>query len=246
MPGLTMASWPVRRRLARFTLAVLLVPTAGCGDAVAPAPTTRPPDPPPQPTTTDGIFVAGADGSAPVAVVSGATSIVSARPRCGCSSPSWTCDSARIIFVVAGNAPDPDYARELESSARTVCLGRVRSDALASMIRAADLVVMPNIATPDAIDVEGFGLAAVEATALGGRLLASAIDGITDAVVDGVTGRLVPPGDVAAWVEATIQALDAEPAGTTPSRMHVAEATRRLFSRQRQIDAFLPLLSNAQ
>ena len=48
---------------------------------------------------------------------------------------------------------------------------------------------MPNIRVPG--DVEGFGIAALEAGACGLPVIASRLQGIPDAVIDGVTGHLV-------------------------------------------------------
>jgi glycosyltransferase involved in cell wall biosynthesis len=58
---------------------------------------------------------------------------------------------------------------------------------------------------------EGYGVAAREAMAWGRPVVASAVGGLMDAVEDGVTGLLVPPGDVAA-LRAAIERLlgDAE------------------------------------
>lgn len=79
------------------------------------------------------------------------------------------------------------------------------SDAELSRLRAAALVViMPNIPT-NGLDVEGFGLTALEAAADGGVLLASGIEGIVDAVIDGVTGFLLPAGDATRWASMVTQ-----------------------------------------
>lgn len=142
-------------------------------------------------------------------------------------------------FFVVGQAPDGRHQSQIQACERTVCLGRLDDPTLAAMIRAADVVVMPNIPTPEAVDVEGFGLAAVETTAIGGRLLAASIDGITDAVVAGETGTLVQAGDVDGWVHATKIALMSA-SDHDPDR--VAQATRRLFSRERQAAGFMHLL----
>jgi glycosyltransferase involved in cell wall biosynthesis len=62
--------------------------------------------------------------------------------------------------------------------------------------------------------IEGTSQALLEAMALGLPVLASRAGGIPDLVEDGVTGRLVPPLDPAAWA-AAIEALLADPAGAT-------------------------------
>jgi glycosyltransferase involved in cell wall biosynthesis len=57
---------------------------------------------------------------------------------------------------------------------------------------------------------EGFGVVALEAMAHGRPVVASAVGGLLDIVVDGATGLLVPPGDVAA-LRAALERLLADP-----------------------------------
>lgn len=64
-------------------------------------------------------------------------------------------------------------------------------------LAAADIFCLPSYR-------EGFGTAAIEAAAMGLPVVATRIAGLVDAVVDGETGILVPPKDVAA----TARALD--------------------------------------
>jgi glycosyltransferase involved in cell wall biosynthesis len=61
-------------------------------------------------------------------------------------------------------------------------------DRLIQLFRDADLFVLPTIA-------ETFGIAAVEASAAGLPVIASDIGGLSDIVIDGRTGILVPPRD---------------------------------------------------
>lgn len=68
---------------------------------------------------------------------------------------------------------------------------------------AADIFCLPSYR-------EGFGMVVIEAAAAGLPAVASRIYGITDAVVDGETGLLHPPGDVPAIAEA-LSALLASP-----------------------------------
>src|SRR5262249_23198414 len=53
-----------------------------------------------------------------------------------------------------------------------------------------------------ASDKEGWGITVIEAAACGTPTVATAVPGLRDAVRDGETGLLVPPGDVAALRDA--------------------------------------------
>jgi len=69
---------------------------------------------------------------------------------------------------------------------------------------------------------EGYGVAAREAMAYGRPVVASAVGGLADAVEDGVTGLLVPPGDPAALRAALERLL-----GDAALRARLGEAARR-------------------
>lgn len=76
-----------------------------------------------------------------------------------------------------------------------------RSDARA-LLRQLDLCLVPSRA-------EGLGTSALEAQAEGVPVVASDVGGLPEVVRDGVTGRLVIPGDPAAWAAAIADALAA-------------------------------------
>ena len=83
-------------------------------------------------------------------------------------------------------------------------VGFVPPDELGPYYERASVVAAPSLR-------EGYGIAVREAMAWGRPVVASAVGGLVDAVEDGVTGLLVPPGDVAALREAIERLLgDAE------------------------------------
>ncbi len=118
-------------------------------------------------------------------------------------------------LVVAGGPPrhqlplDPEACRlrriaeDLGVADRLVLLGRLDREAVPRLMRSADVVV----ATPW---YEPFGIVAVEAMACGVPVVASAVGGMIDTVVDGVTGLHVPPRDPDA-LAAALNAVLADP-----------------------------------
>jgi glycosyltransferase involved in cell wall biosynthesis len=78
---------------------------------------------------------------------------------------------------------------------RVAWLGELMGPDLLDALGAADLFVWPAIN-------EAFGMALLEAQAAGLPVLAGASGGVRDIVVDGVTGRLVAPGDGTAFAAA--------------------------------------------
>jgi glycosyltransferase involved in cell wall biosynthesis len=64
-------------------------------------------------------------------------------------------------------------------------------DDIGACLAAADVVVLPSLK-------EGLGVAALEGAAAARPVIASRVGGLVEAVADGTTGILVPPGDAAA------------------------------------------------
>jgi glycosyltransferase involved in cell wall biosynthesis len=65
------------------------------------------------------------------------------------------------------------------------------------LLAAADVFVLPS-------RIEGFGLVYIEAAMHGVPSVGCAVGGVPEAIADGVTGLLVPPGDVDALRDAIV------------------------------------------
>lgn len=94
-----------------------------------------------------------------------------------------------------------DVARSLGIAHRVRLLGALNRDDVPSLLRSADVVAGVPWYEP-------FGIVPVEAMACGVPFVGSAVGGLLDTVVDGVTGRLVPPRDPYAVAGAIRQLLD--------------------------------------
>jgi len=104
-----------------------------------------------------------------------------------------------LCLRVVGKTWDLHEEKALRLAPRTQLLGRVSDTELARLRAGAVAVVMPNIPSTGTTDVEGFGLTALEAAACA-PLLAANIEGLSDAVVDGISGFLLPSQQAAPWV----------------------------------------------
>jgi len=82
--------------------------------------------------------------------------------------------------------------------------------------------------------LEGLGTSLLDAMCFGVPIVATAAGGIPEAVEDGVTGRLVPPGDAAALAGALVELLEDE-----GRRLAMAAAGRRRFEERFSVDRML-------
>jgi glycosyltransferase involved in cell wall biosynthesis len=162
---------------------------------------------------------------------------------------------AQLVIAGGGAAADADpHARQLVALARSLGVegrvelrGRVERAAVPALLRSADVVAC----TPW---YEPFGIVPLEAMACGVPVVVSAVGGLIDTVIDGVTGVHVPPRDPRQLAR-VLRALAADPvrrqtlarAGTRRARgryswTRVAAETldvyRALTARARASDAF--------
>ena len=119
----------------------------------------------------------------------------------------------RTELVIAGGPPqealdrDPEVrrlrglARAAGVEERVVFRGRVSREAIPALIRSADAVVTVPWYEP-------FGMVPLEAMACGVPVIASAVGGMLDSIVDGETGVHVPPRDPARLAEEAVALLD--------------------------------------
>ncbi len=103
----------------------------------------------------------------------------------------------QLVCLLAGEGEMYDTLRRMAAEldiADRVCLLGFRSDVI-SVMNAMDIVVLPSVAK------EGLGLVLVEAALLQKPTIGSNAPGIDEAIADGVTGLLTPPGDATALAE---------------------------------------------
>lgn len=116
--------------------------------------------------------------------------------------------------------------RELGLEGVVAFPGWAAYEAMPQVYEGADVVVVPSVEAADG-DMDGLPNVVVEAMAAGVPVVASAISGIPEAVHDGETGLLCPPGDALALAGAMERALtDAE------LRKHITEGARRLVEQE--------------
>ncbi|HWB78911.1 MAG TPA: glycosyltransferase family 4 protein [Nannocystaceae bacterium] len=109
------------------------------------------------------------------------------------------------LYLVVGDGPDRERLASLAAGTSVRFIGRVDDDERDAAIAAADAFAMLSRDAPPA--VEGFGLVALEAAALGVPVVAGDSGGVRDALLDGAIGTLVSPRDHDAAANALIALL---------------------------------------
>ncbi len=114
-------------------------------------------------------------------------------------------DHPDMKIVIAGDGPERAklgrLTRDLDIEANVTFLGEIPHEGVPSVLATFDVFAMPSRA-------EGFGVAAIEAAAMGIPVVGSDVHGIPDVVDHGRTGLLVPPGDEQALARAIARLAD--------------------------------------
>ena len=135
------------------------------------------------------------------------------------------------VLILAGDGPQrPETEAEAERlgiADKVRFLGKV--DNVAELLRAADLYLLPSKS-------ESFGLSALEAMACGVPVVASNVGGLPEVVIDGETGALEPPGDVAKMADRCIEILS-DSAGLSVMREAAVERAK-MFSTERVVPLY--------
>lgn len=134
------------------------------------------------------------------------------------AEPKWTEKLLRLLprklyhlfTLFLGYPSDEAQIRQLlkdpEIASKVVHLGKVPFHDLQALLANSTAFLMPNIHVPG--DMEGFGLVCLEASLAGTLALASATEGITDAIHDRKNGILLPSADKEAWRTMILQLLE--------------------------------------
>ena len=116
-----------------------------------------------------------------------------------------------VVCVIVGEGP---YRARLEAlitryqlASVVRLVGSVSTEELAGWYARAECMIMPSRELPNH-DVEGFGISFVEANAFGKPVIGGKSGGVVDAVVDGETGFLVEPTNLAMLTKAMQTILD--------------------------------------
>ena len=124
----------------------------------------------------------------------------------------------RVRYTVVGGRGKSNYHQILQQLAQRLNVDfRIELDlphqALTTRYQQADLFCLTSV--PYRNSIEGFGLVYLEAGAYGLPALAYDSGGVRDAVQDGVSGRLIPTGDIPALTQQLQQWIE-DPAALQP------------------------------
>jgi phosphatidylinositol alpha-1,6-mannosyltransferase len=146
----------------------------------------------------------------------------------------------RLRYLIIGDGPEQSrleaLATELGVRSNVTFLGRVPEAELLEAFSATDVYVQPSL-IDDGV-TEGYGISFLEAGAAGIPVVGGRCGGVVEAVVEGVTGLLVNPGDVDDCYAAVSRLLRDE-----ALRRRLGEAGRRLAEERTWDKTLAPVIA---
>lgn len=147
-----------------------------------------------------------------------------------------------IVYLIVGDGPSREAIKNSIKSSRmekrVIMLGRVDDETLKLLYNSADMLIMPNI--PVEGDMEGFGVVALEAASCGTPVVASELEGIRDAIIDGKTGFLVGVYNAEEFVKVINKVL--EKSKVEEFRKRIRDSTLRNYNWKKVAKRYLEIL----
>lgn len=116
-----------------------------------------------------------------------------------------------ITYLIAGRGEEEEslraLAKELMVQEHVRFLGYVNENELPYLYCACDIFVLPTISFDEEGDYEGFGIVFSEANACAKPVVGGNSGGVSDSVMDGITGILIDPNNVDGIAKAIILLL---------------------------------------
>ncbi|MGD2218021.1 MAG: glycosyltransferase [Gemmatimonadales bacterium] len=138
-------------------------------------------------------------------------------------------DRPDVWLVIAGDGPDWEELREMarmfDVSPRVLMPGFVED--VPGLLADLDLFVLSS-------RQEGHPMVMLEAMATGLPIVATDIPGVGDTITDGVEGRLVPPGDLAALANTIVVLID-DPAAAARLGRNARKRIERDYTAERMV-----------
>ena len=114
------------------------------------------------------------------------------------------------VYLIAGSGIYADKVREAidRTGLKDIIfmLGTVDNETLKYLYNSANVFIMPNI--PVEGDMEGFGVVALEAASCGLLVVASDLEGIRDAILDGESGYLIEADNATKYHDVIVRIID--------------------------------------
>jgi len=148
--------------------------------------------------------------------------------------------SKDVLFVIGGDGSLRKYhenlVRMLDTSKYVVFVGRIPQSLLPLYYTASDVVVVPSLQ-------EAWGLIATEAMASGKPVIASAVGGLREQVIDGFNGFLVPPRDPRAIADRILYFLE-NPSEIERMGLNGRRLAEERFDIEKRIDSIVELYNS--
>lgn len=121
---------------------------------------------------------------------------------------------------------------------RVILVKDLPHDQVARYLRTATLFALPSRSEP-------FGIVVLEAGVFGLPVVACAVGGVPEIVVNGMTGRLVPPDDPSALAQAMLEVLRS-PEKAAPMAQALRDHVTSQFSWERALERYLNIIAGKE